>query len=288
MSPAKRRVAVKQVTEKLNVAESRACRVIGQYRSTQKYQIKRLPDEDEITFRISELACKYGRYGYMRITALLRAEGFIINHKRVERIWREQGLRVPQKQKKRRRLWLNDGSCHRLRPEYKNHVWSYDFVFDKTTDSKPFKILNIIDEYSRECLCTYAARHIRWADVQECLAENFCSRGLPQYIRSDNGSEFTAYMLREWLKRLEVTTTYIEPGSPWENGYIESFNGKMRDELLNGEIFDTMQEAKILINQWRHEYNTIRPHSSLEYRPPVPVVKIPTEYHFCKKSLSPV
>ena len=266
--------------------ESRACKVIGQYRSTQRYELKRLPDEDILTTRIIELACKYGRYGYMRITALLRAEGFYVNHKRVERIWREQGLKVPQKQKKRSRLWLNDGSCIRLKPEYRNHVWSYDLVFDKTTDSKTYRILNIIDEYSRECICTYAARHIRWAEVQEQLAEAFCSRGLPEYIRSDNGSEFTAKKLREWLKQLEVTTTFIEPGSPWENGYIESFNGKMRDELLNGEIFDTMFEARILIEQWRHEYNTVRPHSSLGYRPPAPVVKLPTEYQCCKKSLS--
>jgi len=194
----------------------------------------------------------------MRITALLRAEGFTVNHKRVERIWREQGLKVTQKQKKRRRLWLNDGSCFRLKPEYKNHVWSYDLVFEKTTDCKTFKILNIIDEYSRECLCTHISRQIRWVDVQEQLAEVFCSKGLPAYIRSDNGSEFTANRLRDWLKRLEITTTYIEPGSPWENGYIESFNGKMRDELLNGEIFDTIYEAKVIIEKWRHEYNTIR------------------------------
>jgi len=288
LSPAKRRVAIECVITKLPATRSRACKVIGQYRSTQNYQPKRLSDEDDLTTRILELACKYGRYGYRRITALLNVEGYNVNHKRVERIWREQGLKVPQKQKKRRRLWLNDGSCIRLKPEYSNHVWSYDFVFDKTTDSKAFKILNIIDEYTRECICTYAARHIRWADVQEHLAENFCSRGLPAYIRSDNGSEFTALKLREWLKKLEITTTYIEPGSPWENGYIESFNGRMRDELLNGEIFDTMKEARILIEQWRKEYNTIRPHSSLGYRPPVPEVIIPNEYQVCENSLSSV
>ncbi len=274
------------VQEKLTVTESRACRVIGQYRSTQRYGIKKLSGEDILTSRIIELACKYGRYGYMRITALLQAEGFHVNHKRVERIWREQGLKVPQRQKKRGRLWLNDGSCLRLKPEYKNHVWSYDLVFDKTTDSRTYKILNIIDEYTRECICTYAARKIRWAEVQEQLAEAFCSRGVPEYIRSDNGSEFTAKKLREWLSRLEVNTAFIEPGSPWENGYIESFNGKMRDELLNGELFDTMFEAKILIEKWRHEYNTIRPHSSLGYRPPAPVAILPTEYQCCKNSLS--
>lgn len=287
MSPAKRRAAIVYAATELNSSERRACRVIGQYRSTQRYEVKRLPDEDNLTIRIIDLACKYGRYGYRRITALLNAEGHAVNHKRVERIWREQGLKVPQKQRKRRRLWLNDGSCTRLRPEYKNHVWSYDLVFDQTTNRKPFKILNIIDEYTRECLCTYTARAIRWADVQECLADNFCSRGLPEYIRSDNGSEFTAKKLREWLRQLEVTTAFIEPGSPWENAYIESFNGKMRDELLNGEIFDTMQEARIVIEQWRKEYNTIRPHSSLGYRPPAPEVIIPKEYQTCENSLSP-
>ena len=268
------------------VSELRACRVIGLYRSTYRYEIKKLPDEDALTSRIIELACQFGRYGTMRITALLRADGFHVNHKRVERIWRQQGLKVPQKQKKRGRLWLNDGSCLRLRPEYKNHVWSYDLVFDQTTDGKMFRILNIIDEYSRECICSYAARQINWADVQEQLSEAFCSRGLPAYIRSDNGSEFTANKLREWLMRLEVSTKFIEPGSPWENGYIESFNGKMRDELLNGELFDTIFEASTLIEHWKREYNTIRPHSSLNYRPPAPEALIPIEYQPCKKSLS--
>ena len=193
---------------------------------------------------------------------------------------------MPQRQKKRGRLWLIDGSCIRLKPEYKNHVWSYDLVFDKTTDHKKYKILNIIDEHTRECICTYAARKIKWAEAQEQLAEAFCSRGVPEYIRSDNGSEFTAKKLREWLDRLEVNTTFIEPGSPWENGYIESFNGKMRDELLNGELFDTMFEARIIIEQWRHEYNTIRPHSSQGYRPLAPVAILPKEYQCCKNSLS--
>ena len=273
MSPAKRRAAVNYIKNKIKEAtESRVCRVIGQYRSTQRYKAKRLPDEDLLTSRIIELACQYGRYGHMRVTALLKAEGFNVNHKRVERIWREQGLKVPQRQKKRRRLWLNDGSCIRLRPEERNHVWSYDIVNDKTSNGKPFRILNIMDEYTRECICCYAARQIKWPDVQECLADAFCAKGLSQYIRSDNGSEFTATKLKEWLNRLEVVTTYIEPGSPWENGYIESFNGRMRDEFLNGEVFDTMKEAQILIEQWRHEYNTIRPHSSLGYKPPAPVV----------------
>ena len=274
------------VQEKLNVSESRACRIIGQYRSTQRYEIKKLPDEDILTTRIIELACKYGRYGYRRIWALLQAEGYNVNHKRIERIWRQQGLKVPQKQKKRRRLWLNDGSCLRLRPEYKRHVYSYDMVHDRTSDGKAYRILNILDEYSRECLCCYAARHICWQNVQEQLTNVFLQYGTPDYIRSDNGSEFTAINLREWLDNLEINTTYIEPGSPWENGYIESFNGKMRDELLNGEIFDNIFEARTLIEKLRKEYNTIRPHSSLGYRPPAPVTRLINEHHSCKNSLS--
>jgi len=185
-----------------------------------------------------------------------------VNHKRVERIWRNEGLKVPQKQPKRSRLWLNDGSCIRLRPEYKDHVWSYDFVMDRTENGKAFKILNIIDEYTRECLATLVARKIKSEDVLDQLFNLFVFRGIPEHIRSDNGPEFTARAVRKWLNRLGVKTLFIEPGSPWENGYIESFNGKLRDELLNREIFTTLEEAKVLINQWRKEYNHFRPHSS--------------------------
>ena len=214
------------------------------------------------------MACDYGRYGYKRITALLRAEGWCVNHKRVERIWREEGLKVPQKQPKRRRLWLNDGSCIRLRPEHRNHVWSYDFVEDRLSNKKKMRWLNIIDEYSRECLASIPRRSWKHQNVIETLSGLFITKGCPEYIRSDNGSEFTAKLLREWLSNLGVRTAYIEPGSPWENGYCESFNARMRDEFLNGEIFDTMIEAEILTRRWVDTYNTIRPHSSLGYRPP--------------------
>ena len=179
-----------------------------------------------------------------------------------------EGLKVPKKQPKRGRLWLNDGSCIRLRPEHKDHVWSYDFVIDRTASGKAFKILNIIDEYTRECLATLVDRKIKADDVLDQLFNLFVFRGVPEHIRSDNGPEFTAKVVRKWLNQMEVKTLFIEPGSPWENGYIESFNGKMRDELLNGEIFTTLVEAKVLINQWRREYNQIRPHSALSYRPP--------------------
>ena len=220
--------------------------------------------------RITSLAVKYGRYGYRRITALLRAEGWGVNHKRVERIWRREGLKVPKRQPKRGRLWLNDGSCVRLRPEHKDHVWSYDFVHERTHDGRPLRMLTIIDEYTRESLAIRVERRFGSRDVLMTLARLFIQRGTPDYIRSDNGPELTAKTLRDWLERLEVKTLFIEPGSPWENGYIESFNGKLRDELLNREIFYTLWEAKVLVERWRKEYNRVRPHSSLGYRPPAP------------------
>jgi len=217
-----------------------------------------------------ELATRYGRYGYRRITALLHEEGWKVNHKRVERIWRREGLKVPKKQPKRGRLWLNDGSCIRLRPEHKDHVWSYDFVMGRTADGRAFRILTMIDEYTRECLAMLVNRRITSLDVIDQLFQLFILRGVPEHIRSDNGPEFTAKAIRKWLNRVGVKTLFIKPGSPWENGYIESFNGKLRDELLNREVFYTLTEAKILIEQWRKEYNRVRPHSSLGYRPPAP------------------
>ena len=212
----------------------------------------------------------YGRYGYRRITALLRNEGWHVNHKRVWRIWRQAGLKVPQRQPKRGRLWLNDGSCVRLRPEHKNHVWTYDFVFDRTHNGRPLKMLTVVDEYSRESLAIEVARRLTSKDVIRVMARLMLKHGVPAHIRSDNGPEFVAKVLREWLHRLDVEALFIEPGSPWENGYIESFNGKLRDELLNGEIFYTLQEARVLIEMWRRHYNQVRPHSSLGYRPPAP------------------
>ena len=227
-------------------------------------------DEESLVLRVSELASQYGRFGYRRITALLQNEGWCVNHKRVERVWRQEGLKVPAKQPKRGRLWLNDGSCLRLKPEFPNHVWSYDFLLERTQDGRSFRILNVIDEFTRESLAVKVQRHLGHEEVQECLTDLFCERGVPVHLRSDNGPEFIANALREWLNKLSVKPLFIEPGSPWENGYVESFNGKMRDELLNGEIFYTLQEAQILIERWRKDYNHFRPHSSLGYRPPVP------------------
>ena len=258
------------VQQQLGVSERRACRVLKQPRATQRYVSQRGAEEVQLTTRIVDLASAYGRYGYRRITALLREEGWHVNHKRVERIWRQEGLKVPPKQPKRGRLWLNDGSCIRLRPAYPNHVWSYDFMQDRTHNGVPFRILNIIDEYTRECLAVRVERRLAHREVLEELTWLFCARGLPAYIRSDNGPEFTAERVRDWLSHLHVGPLFIEKGSPWENGYIESFNGKMRDELLNREIFYTLAEAQTFLGRWRKEYNQIRPHSALGYRPPAP------------------
>jgi transposase InsO family protein len=242
--------------------------VIGQPRSTQRYNISRKTDEEAFRPDIIGLATKYGRYGYRRVTALLRGSGWYVNHKRVERIWRQEGLKVPEKQSKRARLWLNDGSCVRLRPSHRNHVWSYDFVMDRTHDGRLIKILTLIDEYTRQCLALVVARSIKSDDVLHSLSNLFLIYGIPENIRSDNGPEFTAKAVRAWLERIGVKTAFIEPGSPWENGYNESFNGKLRDELLNRKISYHLKEEKVLIENWRKEYNTVRPHSSLDYRPP--------------------
>ena len=252
------------------VSERRACRALGQVRSTNRHIPLAKSEEENLTARIIELVAQYGRYGYRRITALLQQEGLRVNYKRVERIWRKERLKEPQKQPKRGRLWLNDGSCIRLRPQHKDHIWSYDFMVARTSDGKAFRILNILDEYTRECLGILVRRRITSQDVLEELYWLFLVRGIPGYIRSDNGPEFTAKAVRKWLQRLGVKTLFIEPGSPWENGYIESFNGKLRDELLDREVFNTLLEAETLIKEWRKEYNQVRPHSSLGYRPSAP------------------
>lgn len=278
MTPAKRQKAIEQVREILGqgrVSERRACKVLGQARSTQR-RPPHIPDDEPRLLRdMVRLATQYGRYGYRRVTELLRREGWKVNHKRIERLWRGEGLKVPQKQPKRRRLWLNDGSCVRLRPAYPDHVWSYDFMQARTHDGRAFRLLTVIDEYTRECLAIDVARRLTSEDVLERLSDLFICHTVPDYIRSDNGPEFVALTVRRWLARVGVKTLFIEPGSPWENGYIESFNGKFRDELLNGEIFDTLLEAKVLIERWRREYNTVRPHSALGYRPPAPEVVKP-------------
>lgn len=266
------------MVDELGVSERRACRVIGQHRSTQRKPRTPRADEGALTSAIIALAERFGRYGYRRITALLRQDGWHVSEGRVYRIWRREGLKVPQKQSKRGRLWLNDGSCIRLRPQHKGHVWSYDFVQDRTHDGKVFRMLCVIDEYSRECLAIRVERKLNSRDVLDVLGELFVRRGPPEHIRSDNGPEFIAIALREWLERIGVKTLYIEPASPWENGYCESFNARLRDELLAREIFYTLREAQALIEGWRLHYNSARPHSSLGYRPPAPETVLPAAF----------
>lgn len=256
------------------IAQRRACVALGVQRTTIRHHPKRTGDEERLRGDILRLAGQYGRYGYRRITAMLHAEGWGVNHKRVERIWRQEGLKVPQKQPKLGRLYLNDGSCIRLRPCWENHVWSYDFVSERLADGSKMRMLTVIDEYSRKCLAIRVQRQLKSHDVLEVLSDLFLTVGMPDYIRSDNGSEFTAHTLRDWLKKLNVKTAYIEPGSPWENGFNERFNGSLRDECLNRERFYTLREAQIIIEAWRQEYNHIRPHSSLNYRPPAPLATI--------------
>ena len=254
----------------LKVSERRACKTIGQIRSTQRYEKVPNQEQAKLEERVIGLASEYGRYGYRQVTNLLNMEGFDVGKDRVFSIWQREGLKVPQKPPKRSRLWLVDGSCIRLRPEYKNHVWSYDFVSEQTHDGRRFKILNIIDEFTRECLASHVARRIKSQDVILVLADLFLKYGIPKHIRSDNGPEFIAKKLVAWIKNLEIQPLFIQPGSPWENGYCESFNGKMRYEFLDGEIFYSLLEAKILIERWRTIYNTKRPHSSLGGRPSAP------------------
>jgi putative transposase len=263
------------VRAQLHVSERRACAALGQHRSTQRKVPRGRDNERRLTADIIELARQYGRYGYRKVAALLRQAGWTINDKRVERIWQREGLKVPHKQPKRGRLWLADGSCIRLRPQQRNHVWSYDFVEDRTHEGRKYRMLNVLDEFTHECLAIRVARKLKAIDVIDVLSDLFILQGIPAYIRSDNGPEFLAKAVQEWIAVVGAKTAYIERGSPWENGYIESFNARLRDELLDGEIFYTLREAQIVIESWRRHYNTIRPHASLGYKPPAPEVFVP-------------
>jgi putative transposase len=259
----------------MEVPERRICRVLGQHRSTQRHRPRGREDEDRLVADMIELARQYGSYGYRRVAALLRDAGWSVSDGRIERLWKREGLKVPSRQPKRGRLWLNDGSCIRLRPAYRNHVWSYDFVHCRTDDGKAFRTLNILDEFSRECLAIRVKRKLNSTDVIDVLTDLFILRGPPAFVRSDNGPEFVAKDVRSWIGAVGAKTAFIEPGSPWENGYVESFNARFRDELLNREIFYSLREAQILIEDWRKHYNTVRPHSALGYRPPAPETLIP-------------
>ncbi len=281
----RRRRLIAHIRAICSVSERRACRALELPRSSVRYRSHRQPDEDALRAAVIGVVKDYGYYGYRMVTGMLRGKGWRVNHKRVARIWREEGLKVPKRQRKRRHLWLRDGSCVRLRAAYANHVWSYDFVEDRLSNGRKIRMLTLIDEHQRRCLAIRVGRRLNWEDVVECLKDLFVRHGLPEFIRSDNGSEFTTERVRLWLQRLGVTTTFIKPGSPWENGYIESFNGTLRRELLDREVFDTLLEAQVLIERWRHEYNEVRPHSSLGYRPPAPESIVPFDEIGAEKML---
>jgi transposase InsO family protein len=250
--------------------------VLGQHRSTQRRNPTGPDDEERLTADLVELARQYGRYGYRKIAELLRTTaGWVVNDKRVERIWRREGLKVPAKQPKRSRLWLADGSCLRLRAERPNHVWSYDFVEDRTHEGRKYRMLNIIDEFTHECLAIRIDRKLKSVDVIDVLSDLFILRGVPERLRSDNGPEFVAKAVQDWIAAVGAKAAYIAPGCPWENGFIESFNSRLRDELLDGEIFYSLAEAKIVVESWRRHYNAKRPHASLGYKPPAPEAFIP-------------
>ena len=259
---------MERACRRLGVSERRACRVLGQARGSQRYRRREAADAGRLVERMRELSGRHPRYGYRRIAALLRREGRAVNVKRVHRLWTAEGLKVPRKQHRKRRLGSPANGCTRRRAERKDQVWSYDFVEDRTENGRRLKLLTVVDEFTRECLTIEADREMTSEDVVRTLDYLFAVRGAPEHIRSDNGPEFTARKVRRWLSASGVGTLYIQRASPWENAYVESFNGKLRDELLNRELFLSLAEARYVIDEWRLEYNRRRPHSALGYRTP--------------------
>lgn len=251
-----------------SVSERRACRVLGQPRSTQRREPVERADEPRLVRRILELVGRHPRYGYRRVAALLRREGWRVNRKRVYRLWRRLGLKVPRKQRKKRRLGHSGNSCARRRARHKDHVWAWDFIHDTTEGGGPLKWLSVVDEYTRECLVLEVRRSLTAPAVVEVLRAVVGQRGWPRHIRSDNGPEFIAAAIREWLAGSRARALYVEPGSPWENGYAESFHSRLRDELLNAELFASLAEARLLAAEWKEAYNRERPHSGLGYQTP--------------------
>jgi len=268
VTASQRRQAARDLQEMFGVSERRACRVLGQPRSTQRQTPKAKEKEERLVARMLELVRLHPRYGYRRIWALLRRDGWRVNRKRVYRLWRQQGLKVPRKQRKKRRLGSSANSCVRRPAEHKDHVWAWDFLHDQTSDGGPLKWFTLVDEYTRECLALEVGRGMTARVVSVVVARVVQERGAPGHIRSDNGPEFIARVIRAWLSGAGLETLYIEPGAPWENGYAESFNSKVRDELLDAEEFANLLEAQVLGKAWKQEYNHERPHSSLGYRSP--------------------
>lgn len=254
---------MRHVQKRIGVSERRACRALAMPRSTQRYADRRRDDEGRLIEAMHGLVRQHPRYGYRRVHRLLQGDGWRVNRKRVYRLWRKEGLKVPARQRKKRRLGVRENGIVRQRAMQANDVWAWDFVHDRTADGRALKFLTLVDEYTRECLALEVGRSCRSVDVVRVLEELMLIRGVPGYIRSDNGAEFIAQTVRRWMQEMGVKALYIEPGSPWENGYIESFNGRLRDELLNAELFRSVAEAKLLATNWRLEYNHRRPHGSL-------------------------
>ncbi len=254
--------------QQCQASQRRACRVSKQARSTQRYGPQIKDDEPALIRRMQELVRRHPRFGYRRIGAMLRAEGRRINLKRVRRLWKQEGFRVPTKTRKKRRLGHSDNGILRRRALHKNDVWTWDFIHDSDEAGRPLKWFSLVDEYTRECLALEVNRSMTAADVIDILAEVFRRRGLPGHIRSDNGPEFIATAIRQYLDAAGIGPLYIEPGAPWENGYAESFHGRLGDELLNLEVFSGLTDAKALAAHWKQEYNHVRPHSSLGYKTP--------------------
>ena len=277
MSPSRKRAAVGELQRQFAVSQRRACQALDQPRSSQRYQPQPRSDESALVKRMLEVVRQRPRFGYRRVGLLLSAEGWRAGLGRVFRLWRREGLKVPQKRRKRRRLGSSDNACHRRRAEHRDDVWCWDFVFDRTASGSQLKWLSIVDEHTRECLALKVARSITSQDVIDTLAELFAMRGVPRHIRSDNGPEFIATAIRHWLGQVGVTALYIEPGSPWENGYAESFHSRLRDEFLAMEVFENLPAARALTSAWREDYNRVRPHSSLGYM-------TPTEFAACAAS----
>jgi transposase InsO family protein len=268
VTAAHKRQVVRLLLETFEVSERHACRLLGQPRSTQRQQAKSREEEERLVTRMLELVRLHPRYGYRRVWALLRREGWRVNRKRIHRLWRQQGLKVPRKQRKKRRLGSGANGCVRRPAQARNHVWAWDFLHDRTSDGGPLKWFTLVDEYTRECLALEVNRGMTARAVGVVLARVVDERGVPAHIRSDNGPEFIARAIRSWVAEVGLETLYIDPGAPWENGYAESFNSKVRDELLDAEEFGNLLEAKVLARAWRQEYNHARPHSSLGYRTP--------------------
>jgi len=279
---------VEQVQRHRKVSQRRACRTLGQPRATQRaVRIGGDPDKPLVS-KLRQLSRRYPRYGYRMITALVRQEGWRVNRKRIYRLWRQEGLQVPRRTHKRRRCGDSQNGCTRKKARYRNHVWTYDFLFDQTEDGRRLKLLPVVDEFTRECLTLEVARHMEAQDVIGVLEYLFALRGAPRYLRSDNGPEFVAQRIKAWLVERQSGPLFIEPGSPWQNAYIESFNSRLRNEFLNVEAFGSLKEAQVLAEQHRLEYNHRRPHSALGYRtpaafaatciPPAPATPPPPEY----------